>query len=284
MLKIAITGGSGQLARAILERCSCSPNSYTAFSHNELDICNIESIESAISGYDIVINCAAYTNVELAEDEPVRAFEVNSNGVANLTYVCKKIGAKLIHISTDYVFDGSKHTPYIESDVTNPINTYGKSKVSGENEALKISENIIIRTSWLYSPWNKNFCRTILNLAKTQARLEVVNDQRGTPTSALDVADMLISIIDKGSHTNMSGIYHYTAIGECSWFDFASEIIKQSNIGNCTVVPCSTNNRPTKARRPAYSVLSTERTSTIKDVKLNNWQQALGEVLSYINE
>lgn len=285
MLKVAIIGGRGQLGRAISEAAADSTNSYVAYDEKEADILNIESLRCALQGVDIVINCAAYTNVEGAEDDITMAYRVNSEGVATLSKVCSEQGTRLIHISTDYVFGGdtSRNTPYTEEDSVAPINIYGKSKAEGETMALSNSDAVVIRTAWLYAPWSKNFCRTIYSLSATQPELRVVDDQRGTPTSALSLARFLVEIIDTGQYAKMSGIYHYTDSGECSWYDLASAIVELSG-HNCQVLPCRSSERPTRAKRPRYSVLSKQRVITETNTLLRPWHDALVEVVNRIKE
>lgn len=283
MLKVAIIGGRGQLGRAISEAAADSTNSYVAYDEKEADILNIESLRCALQGVDIVINCAAYTNVEAAEDDITMAYRVNSEGVATLSKVCSEQGTRLIHISTDYVFGGdtSRNTPYTEEDSVAPINIYGKSKAEGETMALSNSDAVVIRTAWLYAPWSKNFCRTIYSLSVTQPELRVVDDQRGTPTSALSLARLLVDVIDSGKLSTMHGIYHYTDSGECSWYDFASAIVRLSG-NDCRVLPCSSSERPTRAKRPHYSVLSKQRLTTETNTTLRPWHDALVEVINRI--
>lgn len=285
MLKVAIIGGKGQLGKAISEIAASSLNSYVAYDEKEADILNIESLRCALQGVDIVINCAAYTNVEAAEDDITMAYRVNSEGVATLSKVCSEQGTRLIHISTDYVFGGdtSRNTPYTEEDSVAPINIYGKSKAEGEMMALSNSDAVVIRTAWLYAPWSENFCRTIYSLSVTQPELRVVDDQRGTPTSALSLARFLVEIIDTGQYTKMSGIYHYTDSGECSWYDLASAIVDLSG-HNCQVLPCRSSERPTRAKRPRYSVLSKQRVITETNTLLRPWHDALVEVVNRIKE
>ena len=283
MLKVIVTGGSGQLATAIARASRTSAHDYRITSVEELDICDGDALRCALEDTDIVINCAAYTDVERAEEERDLAIKINALSVKQMADICREKGVKLIHISTDYVFGGNRNRtmPYTEEDSTAPLNIYGESKAMGEVEALKNSDAIVVRTSWLYSPWGKNFCRTIATLAATNETLRVVNDQRGVPTSALSLAEMLVTVIEKGTWRNMRGIYHYCDGGEASWFEFAKEIVRLSGITTCDVLPCTTAERPSKAARPQYSLMSTDRIRNECGIVIKPWQERLSEVINY---
>ncbi len=284
MRKIVITGGHGQLATAICHVAAASSNEYIALGHRELDSCDAESVERSIEGADVVINCAAYTNVEGAEENINEAFRINHEGVQTLAKLCTKHNATLIHISTDYVFGGDtmRRTPYTECDEPHPINIYGKSKLAGEIEVTTMRRGIVVRTSWLYSPWGNNFCTKIARLIDERDTLRVVNDQHGTPTSALSLASTLIDIIDSGAIESMQGIYHFSDGGSCTWYDFALEIARHKSSG-CTIEPCSSADYPTKAKRPRYSVLDTRRIYAIEGIKMESWQKRLSDVIQLIN-
>ena len=283
MRKIVVTGGSGQLATAICHVAVASRNEYHTYKREELDICDIESIERGIEGADIVINCAAYTDVEGAESNYEEAVRVNDDGVRMLAEACTKRNITLIHISTDYVFGGDtqRRTPYTEADKAQPINAYGKSKLAGESHVAAIRQGIVVRTSWLYSPWGNNFCRNMLRLTTERDTLRVVNDQWGTPTSALSLARVLVSTIDNDAIYSMQGIYHFSDEGCCTWYDFAVEIARH-NTNSCTIAPCTSADYPTKAQRPAYSVLDTHRIHAIDGIECRSWQEALTEVITLI--
>lgn len=283
MLRIAIIGGRGQLGRAIAEVAAQSDNCYVAYDEHEANILDSENLHKALTDVDIVVNCAAYTNVEAAEEETINAYKLNSEGVSTLSRLCSSKGIRLIHISTDYVFGGDVHrnTPYTEEDNLAPINVYGRSKADGEREALRNGDAVVIRTAWLYAPWSKNFCRTIYSLSATQSELRVVDDQRGTPTSALSLARFIVEIIDRNKLASMHGIYHYTDMGECSWYDFAKAIVELAE-HKCQVLPCKSDERPTRAKRPHYSVLSKQRVITETNTTLRPWKEALVEVVNRI--
>ena len=282
MLKVVVTGGGGQLATAIERLGKASENSYHITSLEQMDICSVESLSEGLKGADIVVNCAAYTNVEAAEDNAEEAMSVNRDGVRNIATICTERGIKLIHISTDFVFGGDveRRTPYLESDTPAPINIYGRTKAEGEREAMKTPEAIILRTSWLYAPWGKNFLNTILARAREGAELRVVDDQRGTPTSALGLAEAIVAIIESGAWRRMSGIYHYSDLGECTWYDFAREILHKAKI-DANITPCKSSDWPSKAQRPHYSVLDKNRIASSNIVTLKTWQERLEEVITY---
>lgn len=286
MRRVLVTGGNGQLGEAIRRAAEGSTHSYTFAAIDELDICNGADVERYIieDKVDTIINCAAYTDVEGAEDNAAMAHAINSTAVAGLAEICKRLGIKLIHISTDYVFggDAERRTPYTESDATAPLNIYGRSKAEGEVAVIE-HDGIVIRTSWLYAPWGKNFLLTMLRLGKEHAQISVVDDQRGTPTSALGLARALITIVESGALETMNGIYHYTDGGNCTWCDFAREIMAQADL-ECHVAACTTAERNMRAQRPAYSVLNTERIAAIKGIEIAPWQERLSEVISLIKK
>lgn len=286
MRRILVTGGCGQLAQAIHVKAT-STDYYDIVSHAELDITDSEALERYAVEHDIdtIVNCAAYTNVEGAEEHPEAAYAINHEAVEAMVEVCRRHTIKLIHISTDYVFggDSERNTPYTEADITAPINIYGESKARGEREVLSLPTAVVIRTSWLYAPWGKNFVLTIRRIATEQKEISVVSDQRGTPTSALGLAEAIVTMITSGAIETMSGIYHYSDHGEASWYDFAREIIRQSGI-DCSVVPTTSAERKMRAQRPAYSVLSNSRIAEIEGVSILPWQERLCEVIDLMNK
>lgn len=282
MLKVIVTGGTGQLATAIAKLCTQSKNSYIITSIEELDICSVESVSRGVMDADIVINCAAYTNVEAAEENIEEATRINRDGVANIAKVARERGIKLIHISTDFVFggDNERTTPYHEQEAPSPINVYGKTKAEGEAEALTAPGAIVLRTSWLYAPWGHNFVNTIIGRARQGAELRVVDDQRGTPTSAISLAQAIIEIIESGAWQTMEGIYHYSDLGESSWYDFAKEILRIAEV-ETHITPCKSSEWQSKAKRPHYSVLDKSRIAELGIVALKPWQERLREVITY---
>lgn len=288
MRRILITGGAGQLGQAIYIKSEGSANRYIIATHSDVDICDGEDVERYIADHeiDIVVNCAAYTDVEGAEEHPERAMAINSDAVAVLAEVCQKHAVRLVHISTDYVFggDSERRLPYREDDTPQPINAYGRSKARGESAVLAMRGGIVLRTSWLYAPWGKNFLLSILRLARERRELSVVDDQRGTPTSALGLAEAIVGMIDSSAIDDMSGIYHYCDAGECTWYDFARAIVEEAGIEGCNISPITSRERSMKAARPAYSALECSRIRDISAVAILPWRERLGEVMDMINK
>lgn len=260
MTTVLVTGANGQLGKSIHRIASNYPELKFIFTDvADLDITNSEAVDAFFQSNKIAycINCAAYTNVDKAEEEVDKAFLINATAAKNLAESCKNFGAVLIHVSTDFVFDGTKETPYTEEDTPNPLSVYGKSKLKGEAYIQKIwDKHFIVRTSWLYSEYGSNFVKTMLRLAETRDEISVVNDQIGSPTYAGDLASFLLEIIDKPSKDY--GLYHYSNGGSISWYDFAVEIFKQHKKA-VRVVPIPTTAYPTAAKRPAYSVLDLQK-------------------------
>ncbi len=251
----------------------------------DCDISSPEALKSAASDkkIDWIINCSAYTAVDAAEDNSVTAFKVNAEGAGNIADIAKNKGAVLIHISTDYVFNGSKQGPYTESDIPDPQGVYGRSKAVGEHLITeKIKKFFIIRTAWLYGKNGSNFVQTMLRLLKEKDNISVVNDQFGSPTYAPDLAELVVHIIT--CRSKKYGIFHYSNEGELSWFDFAGEIF---NIGktigilnkSCRIDAVSTSKFPTKAKRPVNSVLSKEKIKQELSITVPDWKDSLKKYL-----
>lgn len=265
---ILITGASGQLGtclRALLPEAQ-------ALSHDELDICDLELVHDFVKSHDIklIINCAAYTNVEQAEDDKEASFQLNCEGARNLAAT----GCQLIHVSTDYVFAGTSCKPYNTEAHTAPINVYGLSKLAGEQAILAANPAaIIVRTSWLYSAFGKNFVKTIHALSAERNELKVVCDQVGSPTWAHDLAQALV--IAAANYDGRGGIYHFSNEGICSWYDLAHAVVQLSAHHNCTVLPVPSSAYPTKAARPHYSVLDKSKFSSTFNVTIPHWQESL---------
>ncbi len=281
MISVLVTGASGQLGQCIkkIERNHQELHLYFADS-KALDITNDERVKSFFSekSFDFIINCAAYTNVEQAEKEPEKSFLINAYGTKNLAEVCKKQNITLIHVSTDYVFDGKKKAPYTEEDVPNPINEYGKSKLEGERIIQQILEKyFIIRTSWLYSEFGNNFFKTILKKSKTEKELTITTSEIGTPTNANDLAQFIIDIIL--ANTKKYGIYHYSNMGEATWYDFAKEILRNSGKLDSIVLK-KTDNYPTFASRPKYSVLDKTKAKQLVFASEVEWIDSLNKLLN----
>ena len=278
LIKILITGANGQLGMCLKDQVKKFPSfEYHFKSSKELDITNREFVSLLFSEekYDYCINCAAYTAVDKAEEERERAFLVNAEAVKYLAEASKKSNTTLIHISTDFVFDGTKTSPYTEEDSTNPINVYGASKLKGEQYVQEILSNyFIIRTSWVYSEYGNNFVKTMLRLAKERDEISVVNDQVGSPTYAGDLAEFLLTIIAKNS--NKYGLYHYSNEGAISWYDFAKEIFKESS-SKLDIIPISSKKYSSNVKRPSYSVLDKSKIVKKLNISLIHFKSSLKE-------
>ncbi len=271
---ILVTGADGQLGKTLQQKTSGQKQFF--FTNKEtLDITDNDSIKNLFNKHKFkyCINFAAYTNVEKAETNSEQAFLINEKAVANIAMTCKEFDCKLIHISTDYVFDGKKINPYTETDMTSPLNVYGKSKLAGEKVVLDImKEYFIIRTSWLYSEFKTNFYKTILRISESNQELKIINDQYGTPTYTGDLIDFILFIID--NKEKPYGIYHFSNEGKATWFDFASKIIKYNKLSN-KVLPIESQEFVTKAKRPNNSVLSKEKIKKTFNFTPRNWDEAL---------
>ena len=283
---ILITGADGQLGSEIRLLNSLFPSFKFFFTDigqlNLLEKCNITNF-IAKNEIDYIINCSAYTNVDKAEDEPQLCMAVNRDAVRNLAEAASG-KAKVIHISTDYVFDGNASSPLKETDPVNPQSVYGKSKLEGEQILMEIlPESIIVRTSWLHSGFGNNFVKTMLRLGKERDSLSVVNDQLGSPTYAADLARALLDILvfseEKGQF--LSGIYHYSNEGICSWYEFCLKIFELSGIKDCFVSPIPTSGYPTKAQRPLYSVLDKTKIKETFHIDIPDWESSLRKILTF---
>ena len=259
-------------------------NSYIFTDVEELDITNFSDICNFVEIHkpNFIINCAAYTAVDKAEDDSEICAKINTLAVENLANAAKIANAKVIHVSTDYVYGGDATMPYIESDTTNPKSVYGKTKLEGEIALANIlpEQSITIRTSWLYSSFGRNFVKTMISLGKERESLNVVCDQRGTPTFARDLANAIMSIVN--SNKFESGIYNYSNEGECSWHEFACEIFKIADI-DCMVNAITTDQYPTKAQRPAYSVLDKSKIKKVYGLEIPEWRESLKECIKLLN-
>ncbi|PKV48769.1 dTDP-4-dehydrorhamnose reductase [Aquimarina sp. MAR_2010_214] len=280
---ILITGSSGQLGQCIEKIKKNYPGLQLHFaSSKELDITKKEEIQRFFEGksFNFVVNCAAYTNVEQAEKAPEKAFLVNATGVLNIAQVCKEYDTTFIHISTDYVFDGSKETPYLEEDIPNPINEYGKSKLSGEQYIQEILEKyFIIRTSWLYSEFGHNFFKTIVKKSETETELMITTFETGTPTNANDLAKFILDLIVNNNQKH--GIYNFSNLGEATWYDFAKEILRISGKLEYIILK-KTDNYATFAERPKYSVLMKQKLENTFDLSILTWEESLINLYSII--
>ena len=282
MNNILVTGANGQLGSEIKSLSNQFERYQFYFcNRNDLNITNKLALKKYIidNHIDIIINCAAYTAVDNAEDNDKTADLINHLAVANIGEISKKLQLKLIHISTDYVFDGTHHIPYTENDKTKPIGVYGKTKHKGENALLelKLANSIIIRTAWLYSSFGNNFVKTMLRLANERDNLGIINDQIGSPTYAKHLAQTILEILPKLKNKNTE-IFHYTNEGICSWYDFSKAIFDIKKI-DCTVNPIPTTAYPTKAKRPYYSVLNNQKIKKTYNIQIPYWKDALKECL-----
>ena len=286
-MRVLVTGKNGQLGQSIKKIVdekkitNLSNYNFTFIGREELNFEYIDSIRSYfdVNEFNIIINCAAYTKVDKAEANQKQANLINHTSVKELATIAKTKNIKLIHISTDFVFNGLNKKPYTENDVTSPLNIYGETKLAGEKALMSISksDSLIIRTGWLYSEFGNNFVKTILNLAKKNDALDIVSDQFGTPTYAYDLAFLILYIIttDKFLENNKSSeILHYSNEGKSSWYDFAKEIIGISKM-SCQLNPIGAKDYPLAAKRPNYSILSSKKVSEEYDVSIKHWKEAL---------
>jgi dTDP-4-dehydrorhamnose reductase len=281
MINVLVTGSNGQLASCIKDRAKQYKGLHFIYTdYQELDICNLKDVEEFFTTnqkIDYCINCAAYTAVDKAETEVEKTFEINAKGAKNLALVCNTQDAILIHISTDFVFDGNKTEPYTETDIPKPISVYGASKLQGEVEIQKtLKKQFIIRTSWLYSEHGNNFMKTMLRLAETRDEVSVVSDQIGSPTYAGDLAAMILKIINS-KNTNF-GLYHYSNEGQTSWYGFAKAIFESCK-NPVRVTPISSSQYPTAATRPKHSVLDTARAKKVFNSIPYKWEISLKKAI-----
>ena len=291
-MKILVTGKSGQLAQSIKHVVdnSTTRHKFVFVDRKKLDFSLPDSIESFFCNhnFDLIINCAAYTAVDKAESEKKLVNQINHLAVRQIADISNTRQIKLIHISTDYIFNGEGSNPYTEEDLEDPINTYGISKLKGEKavQEAMLHNAIIIRTSWLFSEYGNNFVKTILKLSRMKDKLNVISDQVGSPTYAHDLAEVIINIIQNKSLMSrdyISQIYHYSNTGQCSWYDFSKEIIKLSK-SSCDIRPINTKDYLTKAKRPVFTVLNTDKISSLLDINIPHWQNSLNLCLKRIQK
>jgi dTDP-4-dehydrorhamnose reductase len=286
MVNLLITGSNGQLGNELRVISGDYPYYNFEFTDiKELDITDTAKIEEFFSRYepDVLINCAGHTAVDNAEDEPEKAMWLNRDAVSNLASACDKYDCYMIHISTDYVFDGKGSDPYREKDVPSPASVYGLSKLAGEEMIMScLQRGAIIRTSWLYSSFGRNFIKTILKKCQEKDELKVVSDQIGSPTYARDLARALLGILGDLLVSQQFEILHYANEGECSWYDFATEAVKIAG-SPCKILPVPTSEYPTKALRPAHSVLDISLAKSRFGLNIPHWKESLknciGEIL-----
>lgn len=293
-MKIMITGCYGQLGNELISILKSGKSEIGAMPEelkgaeilpvdvDSLDIADCEKVKTFVleNRPDVIINCAAMTNVDGCESDYVTAFKVNAMGVRNLSMAAKETGAKLIHVSTDYVFEGNGTRPYVEWDLVNPQSAYGASKALGEKYALTFNDkSFVVRTSWLYGYIGKNFVKTVRRVIRERGGITVVNDQRGNPTNANDLAHHLLKL----ALTEEYGIYHCTGEGECTWFDFAKKIAELSGFGD-VVKPCTSDEFPTPTKRPAYSSLRNLALECTIGNEMRNWEDAIEEYIKKVED
>lgn len=283
---VLVTGSNGQLGSEI--KAISSDYSYNFFftDRNNIDITSKESIKEfcQINNINVIINCAAYTAVDIAQSDEVNADLVNRKAVKKLALVSQELNIKLIHISTDYVFDGKNFKPYCEEFQTNPQSIYGKTKLDGENEMRNINpkNSIIIRTSWVYSYYGNNFVKTMLRLGKEKEELGVIFDQIGTPTYAKDLAKIILDIVPQINNQKVE-IYNYSNEGVLSWYDFAKEIMKMAKL-NCKIKAIETYQYPTPAKRPHFSLLNKNKIKSTFNIEIPYWKDGLDDCLKRLGE
>lgn len=285
-MKILVTGCNGQLGtemRNVLEREMPGATLYTDIA--ELDLTSPEAVSSFLEANAIthVVNCAAYTAVDKAESDQGLCNRVNVDAVKNIANAAAAVGAKVVHVSTDYVFDGTGCRPYRETDAVHPVSQYGVSKRNGETILLALlPDSIIVRTAWLYSAHGNNFCKTMRRLGREKAELGVVADQVGTPTSARDLAEAIYSILSFPQW--VPGIYHFTDEGAASWYDFTKAIHRLSGITSCNVKPILTEDYPTPATRPSYSILDKTKIKKTFGITIPHWEESLVKVIEELDK
>jgi dTDP-4-dehydrorhamnose reductase len=283
-MNVLVTGANGQLGRAMQTAGAGSADNYIFTDIAELDITNREAVMRTVTEDNIgaIVNCAAYTNVDRAEDEEPLAELINAKAVACLAEAARAVDAVLFHISTDYVFGGTLHnTPIAETEPVSPTGAYGRTKLHGEEAIAKSGARaVVIRTAWLYSEWGANFVKTILNLTTTRPTLKVVVDQVGTPTYAGDLAEAIVDIIRQRTYEDNYGTYHYSGEGAISWYDFAQAIARVAGHTDCNIQPCRSSEFPSKVARPAYSVLDKTKFKQTFGITIPYWEYSLTKCLS----
>ena len=284
-MNILITGANGQLGNEVKLLADTYPNHTFHFTDvQELDICHEQAVNDYVEQQqiDLIVNCAAYTAVDKAEDDVTFCDKLNHIAPGYLAHAAQKRGAAMIQVSTDYVFNGNTYIPYVETDATFPESVYGSTKLAGEEAVLKGCErSMVIRTSWLYSTFGNNFVKTMLRLGRERDKLGVIFDQVGTPTNARDLALAIFAAINKGI---VPGIYHFSNEGVCSWYDFTVAIHRMAGINGCQVLPLHTADYPTKAKRPRYSVLDKTKIKETYAIEIPHWEESLAQCVAILNQ
>ena len=287
-MNILVTGANGQLGNELRLVTAESADQYVFTDVGELDITDAEAIERmvAANGIELIINCAAYTNVDKAEDDRALAERLNTTAVEHLAAAMKRRNGWLVHISTDYVFGGDPYNTTCKEDQQGtPTGVYGETKLRGEQAIARIGcHHIIIRTAWLYSEFGKNFVKTMLDLTASKPELKVVFDQTGTPTYARDLADAIFAIVEGRKYAGNEGIYHYSNEGVCSWYDFTKTIAELAGRTKCDIQPCHSDEFPSKVKRPAYSVLDKTKIKTVFGLRIPYWTDSLKTCLQNLKE
>lgn len=277
-MNILVTGAKGQLGCEMQRLGMVSPNNYFFTDVAELDITDAQAVMNAVkaASIDVIVNCAAYTNVDKAESDEATAELINATAVGNLARAMKEVGGTLFHVSTDYVFGCDGNTPRTEGMPLNPLGVYGRTKLHGEQAILESGcKAIIIRTAWLYSEFGNNFLKTMMRLTAEKEQLNVVFDQVGTPTYAGDLALAIFSIIEAGVYEGNEGIYHFSNEGVCSWYDFAVEIANVAGNTACRINPCHSSEFPSPVTRPSYSVLDKTKIKNTFDIDIPHWRESM---------
>ncbi len=277
-MNILVTGAKGQLGCEMQRLGMVSPNNYFFTDIAELDITDAQAVMNAVktASIDVIVNCAAYTNVDKAESDEATAELINATAVGNLAKAMKEVGGTLFHVSTDYVFGCDGNTPRTEGMPLNPLGVYGRTKLHGEQAILESGcKAIIIRTAWLYSEFGNNFLKTMMRLTAEKEQLNVVFDQVGTPTYAGDLAIAIFSIIEAGVYEGNEGIYHFSNEGVCSWYDFAVEIATAAGNTACRINPCHSSEFPSPVTRPSYSVLDKTKIKNTFDIDIPHWRESM---------
>lgn len=285
-MTILVTGANGQLGNEMRNVSKSSSDHYIFTDVAELDITNIEAIRKIVRDEQVgvIVNCAAYTNVDKAEDDQAMADLINHKAVENLASVAKEANALLVHVSTDYVFGGNQYNiPICEEASTNPLGVYGVTKLRGEEAILRSGcEYLIFRTAWLYSPYGNNFVKTMRRLTSDKDSLKVVFDQVGTPTFAADLASIIFKVLSERLYTKHQGIYHFSNEGVISWYDFAQEICALSG-NTCDIQPCHSHEFPSKVTRPSYSVLDKTKVKSDFGITIPYWRDSLVRCINQLN-
>ncbi|MCM1332139.1 MAG: dTDP-4-dehydrorhamnose reductase [Bacteroides sp.] len=287
-MNILVTGANGQLGNCLRNAAKNSNDNYIFTDVAELDITNADAVTRMVEDnkINVIVNCAAYTNVDKAEDDAEFAELLNAGAVRNLANAAKKADATLIHVSTDYVFGGDVvNTPLSENNPVNPIGVYGVTKLHGEQAVADAGcKALIFRTAWLYSEYGKNFVKTMLNLTSTKPELKVVFDQVGSPTYAQDLADAIFHIVENRKMDGNEGVYHYSNEGVCSWFDFTKMIAEIAGNNSCDIQPCHSDEFPSKVSRPSYSVLDKTKVKTQFGIKVPYWTDSLNKCIANLKD